>query len=111
MVMKKLQESFLNRYSDDFLEYVERTKDTNVYTREDYIEIMKQIEKFGNEHSNVRTFLNGEKLVPLTDEEYKIAIKIKDLENDINFLVQKEVFKLGFREAYIFFKEMNLLKY
>lgn len=110
MKIKNLQESFFNKYTDDFSEYVERMNDKNIYSRKDYVEIMSEIDKLKDEQPNVRIFLDECKFVPLTEKEHKTVIKIRDLENNAEFLVQKEIFKLGFREAYIFFNEMGLLK-
>ena len=76
MKIENLQESFFNKYSDDFSEYIERIKDKNIYPRKDYVEIMNEINKLKEEHSNIKIFLDEYKHVPLTEDEYKIVIKI-----------------------------------
>lgn len=108
--MEKLQESFFNLYEDDFMEFIERCKSNNLLQREDYKSITDKISKIKEKNPNVRTFLEEAEAIELTDSEQNALLDILNYDKELDKLEQKEIFKFGFREAYIFFNEMGLLK-
>ena len=46
----------------------------------------------------------------LNDEEENAIIEILKFQEEINLIELKEAFKLGFKEAYIYFESMDMLK-
>ena len=44
------------------------------------------------------------------EEELKVVSKILELQLEMDFIELKESFKLGFKEAYIYFESMDMLK-
>ena len=108
--MEKLQESFFNLYEDDFMEFVEQCKSCNLLQREDYKSITDKISEIKEKNPNVRTFLEETEAIELTDSEQNALLDILSYDKELDKLEQKEIFKFGFREAYIFFNEMGLLK-
>lgn len=108
--MEKLQESFFNLYEDDFMEFVEQCKSDNLLQREDYKSITDKISEIKKKNPNVRIFLEETEAIELTDSEQNALLDILNYDKELDKLEQKEIFKLGFKEAYIFFNEMGLLK-
>lgn len=44
------------------------------------------------------------------EEELKVVSKILELQLEMDFIELKESFKLGLKEAYIYFESMDMLK-
>ena len=53
--------------------------------------------------------LEDKENVNLTCEDVKKLNEILSLERELNIIELKESFKLGFKEAYIYFESMNML--
>lgn len=107
--MEKLDEGFFDQYTDDFLDYFERHKILNVMHQKEYKKINQQICKLKEKYPNTITFLEDKENVELSYEEEKIVNEILKLQDELNIIELKESFKLGFKEAYIYFESMNML--
>ena len=101
--------SFFNEYQDNFMEYFETHKIKKLQNRKDFKEISNEIVELNNKYPNVQAYLEDEQIVDLSEKEREIVLKIIDLEDDLVILEIKESFKLGFKEAYIYFEEMGML--
>ena len=101
--------SFFNEYQDNFMEYFETHKSKKLQNRKDFKEISNEIVELNNKYPNVQAYLEDEQIVDLSEKEREIVLKIIDLEDDLVTLEIKESFKLGFKEAYIYFEEMGML--
>lgn len=101
--------SFFNEYQDNFMEYFETHKFKKLQNRKDFKEISNEIVELKNKYPNVQAYLEDEQIVDLSEKEREIVLKIIDLEDDLVTLEIKESFKLGFKEAYIYFEEMGML--
>ena len=108
--MKKLDEGFFDQYTDDFADYFENQRVMRIMLGSEYKKINKAICEIKDKHPNVTNFLEDEEIVKLNDEEEKAIIEILNLQEEINIIELKESFKLGFKEAYIYFKSMDMLK-
>ena len=108
--MEKLDEGFFDQYTDDFADYFENQRVMRIMLGSEYKKINKAICEIKYKHPNVTNFLEDEEIVKLNDEEEKAIIEILNLQEEINIIELKESFKLGFKEAYIYFKSMDMLK-
>ena len=108
--MEKLDEGFFDQYTDDFADYFENQRVMRIMLGSEYKKINKAICEIKDKHPNVTNFLEDEEIVKLNDEEEKAIIEILNLQEEINMIELKESFKLGFKEAYIYFKSMDMLK-
>lgn len=107
--MEELYEGFFNEYSTDFYEYFDKHLVENVIKKGEYKKIGEEIKKIKSKYPNLVTLLEDREEVDLTYEEEKALNEILSLERELNIIELKESFKLGFKEAYIYFKSMNML--
>ena len=112
--MGEMNEELLNQYTDDwadyFADYFENQRVSRIRLKQEYKKIEKAICEIKDNHPNVTNFLEDEEIVKLNDEEEKAIIEILKLQEEINEIELKEAFKLGFKEAYIYFESMDMLK-
>lgn len=108
--MEKSDEGFFDQYTDDFANYFENQRVMRIMLESEYKKINKAICEIKNKYPNVVTLLEDGENVKLNDEEEKSIIEILNLQEEINMIELKESFKLGFKEAYIYFKSMDMLK-
>ena len=107
--MEELEKSFIERYNDDFLYYV----DDNRYDwmkREDYIEAEIKKNRIYEDYPRVEKYLETSNIPRLNKQDLEALREYLDIERDIDIIEQKQIFKLGFREALLFFKELGFLK-
>lgn len=107
--MEELEKSFIERYNDDFLYYV----DDNRYDwmkREEYIEAERKKNRIYEDYPRVEKYIETSNIPRLNKQDLEALREYMDIERDIDIIEQKQIFKLGFREALLFFKEMGLLQ-
>lgn len=107
--MEKFDEGFFDTYSDDFWEYFDRHKVLNVLNKGEYKNLNQKIGKLKEEYPNVIKFLEEKENVELNNAEQKAIWEILELQGELDVIELKESFKLGFKEAYIYFESMNML--
>lgn len=93
------EDSFFYKCVDSVMQFIEYNR-FNIWTeREDYKETMDKIEKIKDKYPKIRTFLEDEKIIKLTDEELKEVLEVISLNKDIQNLEIVETFKLGLKEG------------
>lgn len=107
--MKELMNSFMNQYENGFEEYFEQQRKENLLEREDYKNRQEKIKGFKEKYPKIQDFLENDQIVGLKKEEKEAILEIDYLEGEIHELELKEAFKLGFKEAMIYFQEMGML--
>lgn len=107
--MEELCEGFFDEYSTDFYEYFDKHLVKNVIKKGEYKEIEDEIKEIKNKNPNLVAILEDKENVSLTREDVKNLNEILSLERELNIIELKESFKLGFKEAYIYFESMNML--
>lgn len=107
--MEKFDEGFFDTYSDDFWEYFDRHKVLNVLNKEEYKKLNQKICKLKEKYPNAIKFLEEKENVELNNAEQKAIWEILELQGELDVIELKESFKLGFKEAYIYFESMNML--
>lgn len=108
--MEKFDEGFLDTYSDDFFEYFDKHKILNLSNKKEYREINQEICNLKERYPNVIKFLEEKENVELSKEEQIAILEIFELLGELDVIELKESFKLGLKEAFIYFKSMNMLK-
>ena len=107
--MEELYEGFFNEYSTDFYEYFDRHLVQNVIKKGEYKEISDKIKNIKKQYPNLVLLLEEQENVELSFKEEDVLNEIISLERKLNMIELKEAFKLGFKEAYIYFESMNML--
>lgn len=107
--MEELYEGFFNKYSTDFYEYFDKHIVENVIKKGGYKRLEDEIKKIKNKYPNLVILLEDREDVDLSYTDEKALNEILSLERKINIIELKESFKLGFKEAYIYFESMNML--
>lgn len=108
--LKKLDEGFFDQYTDDFADYFENQRVMKIMLESEYKKINKAICEIKNKYPNVVTLLEDGVKTKLNDKEENAIIEILKFQEEINLIELKEAFKLGFKEAYIYFESMDMLK-
>jgi len=107
--MEKIDEGFFDTYSDDFWEYFDKHKVLNLLGKGEYKKINQKICKLKEKYPNVIKFLEEKEQVELSKEEQETIWSILELHGELDVIELKEAFKLGFKEAYIYFESMDML--
>ena len=83
-------ESFYKEYEDLFEEYLDNVRKNLKNNNEKYIELQKEYHK-------------------ILDDECFALSKLVKIHYDIHSIEEKEIFFLGGKEAYFFFKKLGIL--
>lgn len=106
--LEKLMNSFWNENGMNFMQYFEKHREKKLLNREDYHELEEQYKNIANQFPKALDFLENENVGGLTLEEQNAILELIDLKEQIKVIELKEGYKLGFKEAYIFFEEMGM---
>ena len=107
--MEKLMDSFWNENGMNFMQYFEEHRQEKLLNREDYHELEEKYKNIANQYPRALDFFENENVGEMTEEEQNAILKLIDLREQIKVIELKEGYKLGFKEAYIFFEEMGML--
>lgn len=107
--MKKLMQSFMNENENGFEGFFNQYEKKNLVEREDYANLQNQIDILMEQYPNIQYFLENDEIVELTKEEREAVLKVSYLREEIQTIELREAFKLGFKEAMIYFQEMGML--
>lgn len=106
--LEKLMNSFWNENGMNFMQYFEKHREEKLLNREDYHELEEQYKNIANQFPKALDFLENENVGGMTLEEQNAILELIDLKEQIKVIELKEGYKLGFKEAYIFFEEMGM---
>lgn len=107
--MDKVLNSFMNEHKFVFNEYFNKHIKEKLTNREDYKEIIDKIHAVYDKYPNVREFIEDEKPMNFGQEETDAFIELFNLYDSLKIIELLEAFKLGGKEAYIFFEEQGML--
>lgn len=107
--MEELCEGFFNEYSTDFYEYFDKHLVQNVIKKGDYKNIEDEISEIKKKYPNLITLLEDMDNVELTYDDENALNDLLSLQRELDIIELKEAFKLGFKEAYIYFESMDML--
>ena len=107
--MEKVLNSFINEHKFVFNEYFNKHVKDKLQDREDYKAIWDKIHAVYDKYPKVREFIEDE--IPMTfgQEETDAFIELFNLYDSLKIIELLEAFKLGGKEAYIFFEEQGML--
>ena len=101
--------SFYNECSDEFLEYVEEYRVTYLMKKPEYKELINQVRKLKEDNPKVENLVEDGKIEILNYKELKVIQKLLSLGSQLDFIEQKEIFRLGMREMLTNLPDMNLI--
>ena len=107
--MEKVMNSFINEHRDAFNEHFNYHVKDKLSNREDYKGIMNQIHDLYEKYPNLREFIEDEKPTSFNVEETDAFCEWLGLHDSLKIIELLEAFKLGGKEAYIFFEEQGML--
>lgn len=108
--VNKLLESFLNAQDRDFDRFFYEHIEKNVKNREDYVEVEKIRHNLMEKYPRLMELFDRDKVSLFSEEENEALLDIVRAESDRHSIDRREAFKLGFKEAIIFFIEQGMLK-
>ncbi len=91
-------DTFFNYNENCFTEYIVNAKFKKLLKNEEYRKLDNEIKNIKKKYPRVQDFLEEEIIEDITDEEQKAIIEIINLENSINNISDKIVYKLGMSE-------------
>ena len=106
---QNIEKCFLDEYSDDFEEYIDKNRIFKWMKKPEYQKINKEICDLKSKYPKVAVYMEDGKIEELTEEELRALRKIINLEKKINELEEKEIFKLGMKENYIYLESMDMI--
>ena len=107
--MDKVMDSFINEHKDAFNEYFNYYVKDKLQNREDYKGILDKIHNLYEEYPRLREFIEDEKPITFNNEEIDAFCEWLGLHDSLHIIELLEAFKLGGKEAYIFFEEQGML--
>ena len=108
--MEKI-ETFYEEYEDMFEEYLEDIRRTLRNNNEEYIKLQNEFHKILDKNENLVWILEGDiKDRNLSNDECFALSKLVQIYYDMQSIEEKEIFFLGSKEAYFFFKKIGILK-
>lgn len=107
--MEKVMNSFINEHKDAFNEHFYFYVKDKLSNREDYKGIMDKIYALYEKYPNLREFIEDEKPTSFNVEETDAFCEWLGLYDSLKIIELLEAFKLGGKEAYIFFEEQGML--
>jgi len=109
-VMEKI-ESFYKEYEDIFEEYLENSRRYLKDNNEKYADLKNEYNKILEQNENLTWVLEGDiKDRNLSNEECFLLSKLVQIYYDMQSIEEQEIFFLGGKEAYSFFKRIGILK-
>ena len=104
-------ENFYTEYEDMFEEYIEDIKRYLRNNNEEYIKLQKEFHETLDKNENLVFVLEGEITNRnLSNDECFALSKLVKIYYDMQSIEEKEIFFLGSKEAYFFFKKIGILK-
>lgn len=107
--MDKVLDSFINENNNLFNEYYKDRALKKLENREDYVALKNKKNKILDIFPQIRSFIEDEEPADFGQKETSAFYEIVSICEEMKLLELKEAFKLGAREAYIFFKEQDML--
>lgn len=107
--MDKVLDSFMNDTNNLFSELIGKRIKKNLYNREDFLELKTKRNKIYEEFPGIRNFIEDGEPMNFEKKETEAFYQLVTISEAMKTLEIKEVFKLGAKEAYIFFEEQDML--
>ena len=103
--------SFYKEYEDMFEEYLEDVKKILRWKNQKYIKLQEKYHKLLDENENLVWILEGQtENRNLSNKECIALAKLVQIYYDMQSIEEKEIFFLGGKEAFYFFKKIGILR-
>ena len=107
--MQKVLDSFMNEVQNLFTEFFHKKTKGKLLDREDYLKLMAEKNEIYKEYPQLREFIEDEIPMNFGQKEVEAMYKVISIYEQVHLLELREAFKLGAKEAYIFFEEQGML--
>lgn len=108
--MEKI-ETFYKEYEDLFEEYLDNVRRNLRNNNEEYIELQKEYHKILDENENLIWVIEGDiKDRTLSNDECFSLSKLVKIYCEMQAIEEREIFFLGGKEIYFFFKKIGILR-
>jgi len=107
--MKKVLNSFMNDYDSNFEEYFDQCRKNNLKNREDYAKLLSEKRKIFEKYPKVLHLFEDDIVDGFSEDEKAALGEVFSIQSGLSRIERKEAFKLGSKEAYIFFEEQGML--
>ena len=100
-------------YDIELCDFNEMISDTKVALRNKnttYKKLLNKVENIMDNYPNLQMIMEDDKDISLTKIDCKMLQKLFNLQIEIQALEEQEIFFLGGREAYYYFKNIEILK-
>lgn len=100
-------------YDIELCDFNEMISDTKVALRNKnttYKKLLNKVENIMDNYPNLQMIMEDDKDIYLTKNDCKMLQKLFNLQIEIQALEEQEIFFLGGREAYYYFKNIEILK-
>ena len=94
--------------SAEFNEFLDRKK--ALLKNKDYRKLTEKFHKIMNDFPNLQLLLEDDKVMILNEQECKMLQKLVSIYMHIWDYEEREIFFLGAKENYFYFKNMDLIK-
>ena len=100
-------------YDIELCDFNEMISDTKVALRNKnttYKKLLNKVENIMDNYPNLQMIMEDDKDIYLTKNDCKMLQKLFNLQIEIQALEEQEIFFLGGREAYYYFKNIGIIK-
>lgn len=100
-------------YDIELCDFNEMISDTKVALRNKnttYKKLLNKVENIMDNYPNLQMIMEDDKNISLTKIDCKMLQKLFNLQVEIQALEEQEIFFLGGRESYYYFKNIGILK-
>ena len=100
-------------YDIELCDFNEMISDTKVALRNKnttYKNLLNKVENISDNYPNLQMIMQDYKDISLTKSDCKMLQKLFNLQIEIQDLEEQEIFFLGGREAYYYFKNIEILR-
>lgn len=94
----------------DFNELISKAKVSLKDKNVEYKKLLDEVKNIMESYPNLQLILEEDKEMNLTNFECKMLQKLFNLQLDIRQIEEQKIFFLGGREAYFYFKNIDVLK-
>ena len=103
--------SFYKEYEDMFEEYLDDVKGFLRKKNQKYIKLQEKYHRILDENENLVWVLEGQnENRNLSNKECKALAELVEIYYDMRSIEEKEIFFLGGKDAYFFFKKIGILR-
>lgn len=106
--MNKVLNSFWDENREAFERSFQRHNEKILSKRTEYANLIKEKNKIYENYPKIKEFVENGKISKFETDEIEILKKLINIFNEIKTLELLESFKLGAKEAYIYFESMNM---